>query len=300
MFEKATAEASMGDLKSLIPMMYGVLLLAMVVFLRSFWGMIAALLIIALSASTAMGLSGWLGIPMTPPSSAAPTMILTLAIADSVHILVTFFQTLSVGLTKRNAIAESIRVNASPVFLTTLTTVIGLVAMNLSDIRPFNDLGNISAMGVTAAYIYSMLLLPVLVTILPVRAPKTKHEAGQNWVAKFGERVITNRRTLLWVSTLVIIGLGAMSTRNQLDDQFVQYFDERIDFRRDTDFTSKNLTGIFSMEYSLDRVQLKLSLRDAGFGVGRKAGTRRNSKAISRASNTASGFEDKSQQISLS
>ena len=50
----------------------------------------------------------------------------------------------------------------------------------------------------------------------------------------------------------------------------------------------------------LDRVQLKLNLRDAGFGVGRKAGTRRNSKAISRASNTASGFEDKSQQISLS
>ena len=49
----------------------------------------------------------------------------------------------------------------------------------------------------------------------------------------------------------------------------------------------------------LDRVHLKLSLRDAGFGVGRKAGTRRNSKAISRASNTASGFEDKSQQISL-
>ena len=49
----------------------------------------------------------------------------------------------------------------------------------------------------------------------------------------------------------------------------------------------------------LDRAHLKLSLRDAGFGVGRKAGTRRNSKAISRASNTASGFEDKSQQISL-
>ena len=51
--------------------------------------------------------------------------------------------------------------------------------------------------------------------------------------------------------------------------------------------------------HKLDRAHLKLSLRDAGFGVGRKAGTRRNSKAISRASNTASGFEDKSQQISL-
>ena len=60
-----------------------------------------------------------------------------------------------------------------------------------------------------------------------------------------------------------------------------------------------NVALATSATLSLDRAHLKLSLRDAGFGVGRKAGTRRNSNAISKASNTASGFEDKSQQISL-
>ena len=64
-------------------------------------------------------------------------------------------------------------------------------------------------------------------------------------------------------------------------------------------FARSNVAEFEDYPCRLDRAHLKLSLRDAGFGVGRKAGTRRNSNAISRASNTASGFEDKSQQISL-
>ena len=252
MLSNAFFEASMNDLSTLVPIMYGVLLVAMVLFLRSFWGMLASLLIIALSASTAMGLAGWLGIPITPPSSSAPTMILTLAIADSVHILVTFFQSMGSGMSKKDAMTESVRINASPVFLTSLTTVIGLLAMNLSDVRPFNDLGNISAMGVAAAYLYSMLLLPVLVAILPFKATAKKRDPKTNWIAALGEKVISNRKPLLWLSVLAIFGLGSMNTLNELDDQFVQYFDERIDFRRDTDFVSENLTGIYSMEYSLN------------------------------------------------
>ena len=251
MLSNAFFEASMGDLSKLIPLMYGVLLLAMLVFLRSFWGMVAGLLIIALSASTAMGLAGHLGIPITPPSSAAPTMILTLAIADSVHVLVTFFQSFRKGLSKKEAMAESIRVNASPVFLTSLTTVIGLLAMNMSDVRPFNDLGNIAAMGVAAAYVYSMILLPVLVAILPFRPPKTAAKEKLGIVSQLGERVIANRRPLLWTGGLLILGLAAMITRNVLDDQFVTYFDQSIDFRNDTDFTSQELTGIYTLEYSL-------------------------------------------------
>ena len=47
------------------------------------------------------------------------------------------------GMNKKEAMTESIRINLGPVFLTSLTTAIGLLALNLSDVRPFNDLGNI-------------------------------------------------------------------------------------------------------------------------------------------------------------
>lgn len=101
-----------------------------------------------------------MGIKLTPMSMMSPTIILTLAIADSIHVLVTLFREMRQGASKRDAIVESLRVNFGPVFLTSLTTVIGFMSLNFSDAPPFHDLGRITAMGVTAAWIYSILFLP--------------------------------------------------------------------------------------------------------------------------------------------
>ena len=251
MLSNSFFEASVQDLSTLIPLMYAILLITAVIFLRSFWGMLITLVIIMLSASTAMGLAGWLGIPITPPSSSAPTVIMTLAVADSIHLLVTLFQSMRKGLSKKEAMTESMRVNLSPVFLTSLTTCIGLLALNLSDVRPFNDLGNIATIGVTAAFLYTVVLLPPLVAIFPIRTSKAGSERSQP-VVRLGELVIARRKALLWLGAGLITFLSVMVTRNELNDEFVKYFDESFDFRTDTDFTSENLSGIYTMEFSLD------------------------------------------------
>ena len=50
----------------------------------------------------------------------------------------------------------------------------------------------------------------------------------------------------------LVIGLMAFVPQNELNDEFVKYFDERVDFRVDTDFTTENLTGIYNIAYSLE------------------------------------------------
>ncbi|MEM9727770.1 MAG: MMPL family transporter [Myxococcota bacterium] len=252
MLSNSFFEASVQDLSTLMPLMYVVILFTALIFLRSFWGMVATVLIIFLSASTAMGLAGWIGIPLTPPSSGAPTIIMTLAVADTIHLLVNFFQAMRRGMTKKDAMAESLRINAGPVFLTSLTTVIGLLALNLSDVRPFNDLGNISAMGVTAAFVYTVVLVPALVALLPFRAKGKSTSQGSPWVVQLGEFVIARRKGLLWVGTVAVVVLGALIAKNELNDEFIKYFDESFAFRTDTDFASERLSGIYTMEFSLD------------------------------------------------
>ena len=133
----AFTESSFRDLATLVPLMYGALLLTMIVLLRSFSGTVATMSVIGLSAATAMGLAGWLGIQLSPPSSIAPTIILTIAVADSIHVLVTMFKEMRDGHSKRAALVESVRVNFQPVFLTSLTTVIGFLSLNFSDAPPF-------------------------------------------------------------------------------------------------------------------------------------------------------------------
>ncbi len=246
----AFSESAEGDIKTLVPLMYGVLLVVMIGLLRSVSGTFATLMVIGLSAATAMGLAGWLGILLTPPSVTAPTIILTLAIADSIHVLVTMFHEMRRGASKREALIESLRVNFHPVFLTSLTTTIGFLSLNFSDAPPFRDLGNITAMGVIAAWFYSIMFLPALMAVLPVRV-KVAENGKSTAMDRLAGMVIARRKSLLWGTAVVVVGLGALIPRIDLNDQIVKYFDPSIEFRADTDFAMEKLSGIYQAQWSL-------------------------------------------------
>ena len=243
-------ESSQKDMKTLVPLMFLIVIIVVGVLLRVVSGTIATIIIIFLSILTGMGLAGWAGIKLTPPSASAPNIILTLAIADSVHILVSFLYHMRHGMEKKAAIIESLRINLQPVFLTSLTTAIGFLSMNFSDSPPFHDLGNIVAMGVAAAFFLSVTTLPALMMILPVRVRAGKTH-GHHAMDRLAEFVIKQRGRLLWIMTIVILVLVSFIPRNELNDEFVKYFDKSVDFRNATDFATDNLTGIYLIEYSL-------------------------------------------------
>jgi predicted RND superfamily exporter protein len=251
MMNQAFPEASLYDMTHLIPAALGIILLLVFLQLRGFTGTVGTFITIILSILAAMGMAGWAGIRLTPPAMSAPTIILTLAVADCVHILSNWLQKYRGGLSKREAMAESLRINFSPVFLTSVTTAIGFMSLNFSDAPPFHDLGNISAMGVMFAWFFSMTLLPALVTLLPVSSKK-RRAYGTEVIDKFADWVIRNRGMLMPVMSVIIVALVVMIPRNELNDVFVNYFDERIEFRTDTDYVVDNLTGMYFIDYSLD------------------------------------------------
>ncbi len=230
---------------------YPALALVPLVFLfRQIPAVMATFLVIIFSILTAMGLAGWLGIPLTPPSASSPTIILTLAVADCVHVLVTFLYGMRRGMNGQDAMVESLRINMQPIFLTSLTTIIGFMSMNFSDAPPFRDLGNIVAIGVGFAFVYSVTFLPALMAVLPVRVrPVTK--SRQQMVDRFADFVVARRNLLFWGVGAIIIVLVSFIPRNELNDEFVKYFDKSIDFRTATEFTTENLTGIYTIDYSL-------------------------------------------------
>ena len=204
----------------------------------------------AFSILTGMGLAGWSGILLTPISANAPTIILTLAVADSIHILVTLFYEMRHGKSKYDAIQESLRVNHQPVFITSVTTAIGFLSLNFSDSPPFRDLENIVAMGVMAAYVYSVLFLPAVLSLLPLRV-KAGSTSKNGFIDALGDWVIHNCKPLFWSMLSLIIVLSSQIPRIEIDEKFNEYFDTRYQFRVDNDYVEKHLTGFESIEYSL-------------------------------------------------
>jgi predicted RND superfamily exporter protein len=250
--DNAFGEASMKDMSTLTPLMLITLVVIAGIALRSFTGTLGTLTIILISMFTGLGLAGWLKISITAASANAPLMILTLAVADSVHILVTMFQQMRQGKSKYESISESLRINLQPVFLTSITTAIGFLTMNFSDAPPFRDLGNIVAMGVMAAFAYSVLFLPALTAVLPVRVKPKPVKQDSSSCDRLADFVINKRKLLFWGTLVVIMALTAGITRIELNDQFMKYFSKRYDIRRATDFVEANLTGWDIIEYSLE------------------------------------------------
>jgi len=251
MLNNAFNEAAMKDMATLTPIMYGVILLIMAIMLRSVFAVVATFNIILFSVISGMGLAGHFGIPMTPPASIAPTVILTLAIADSIHILKSILYSMGLGHSKKDSIIEAMAANMRPVFLTSFTTVIGFLSLNFSDTPPFNDLGNITAMGVTMAFLLSVTMLPALVTLLPFKQPKKVEKHENQLIVKFGGWVADHKKSVLLTTLFTTIFLAVQIPKIVISDSFHEYFDESIEFRRDTDYIMDNLTGIYNINYDL-------------------------------------------------
>ncbi len=246
----AFQEASMDDMSTLVPAMYGVIILVAYLMLRSLTATVLTLLVIVPSIMVAMGVAGWMGVGLTPPSASAPTIITTLAVADSIHILVSMLGKMRSGSDQRSALLYSLRVNAKPVFLTSVTTALGFLSLNFSDSPPFHDLGNITAVGVIAAWFFAMVLLPILVSFFTIRVRGSLGTVDHQ-MNRLGEFIVRQYKAVLAVSVAISVGLLALIPLNEINDDFVKYFDDSLTYRQDTDWISGNLTGANQVQFSL-------------------------------------------------
>jgi predicted RND superfamily exporter protein len=251
MLNNAFAETGMTDAGTLMPLMFGVIFLLTWLILRSLTATFSTLIVIALSTVVAMGVAGFFGVKLTPIAMSAPIVILTLAVADSIHILMSLRSLTRDGLRKNEALIEAVRINFLPVTITSLTTVVGFLSLNFSDSPPYWHLGNITAVGIFAAWVFSVTVLPSAISLLPYRV-KEKRETA--WSVKamdtLAEFVIRRYRGLLVGVGLPTLAIIAFIPTLDFNDQWVEYFDERIEFRVDSD-QAMNHFGLYPIEYSV-------------------------------------------------
>ena len=212
--------------------------------------MAATGIVIVFSILASMGLGGWAGLPFSPPISPAPTIVLMIVVANCVHLLVALQQRLRAGDSKHDAIVESLRLNLHPVFLASLTTALGFLSMNFSEVPPYRHLGIFVAFGIASSFFLSVTFLPALLSLLGVRATKERRLRGPG-MGSLADYTLRHRKWLLWGWVVVVPAMILAIPRNELNDVLVHFFDESVEFRQDTDFMDEHLSGNTLLEYSL-------------------------------------------------
>lgn len=251
MQNNAFTETSMRDLKTLTPIMLSMVIIGVGIFLRSFVAILGVVIVMLGAILSAMGIAGFLGITLSPATVTAPTVIMTLAVADSVHLLSTFYWRIDQGDDKFAAMLSSFKLNTMPIFLTSLTTMFGFLSLNFSDAPPFRDLGNIVAIGVWAAFLITMSLLPAVVFLFPTKPSAGKDKLKSLFPAIAKQVIKHQNKCIIFVGTLCVVCL-AFLPKNELNDEWVGYFSPKTTFREAADYLLENLTGLSSIHYSIE------------------------------------------------
>ncbi len=249
-YDHAFVEATLDDSATLLPLAYGMVIVLLFVILRSVSMTGAVLGVIVAASAAAMGIGGWFGMPITSASAVAPLVILTVCVADAMHLLSGYRDALWRMGDRTNAMRAALSASYRGVALTNLTTVIGFLTMNFSDSPPLRDLGNLVAIGVAITMVLSLAVLPALIVRLPHHIP-VKRPIGHQLAVSIGDFVVRRRQLLLWSGIPIAMVLAAATTLNSLEDNFVEYFDESYEFRRSADLINRELTGIDTIEFSI-------------------------------------------------
>jgi hypothetical protein len=247
----ALMEASLDDIAWIVPLMFIAMIVCMALLLRSAWITASVIGLIALSTGSAMGIAGWLGYPLTPPSASAPTLVVTLCVADSVHLIVAARTLMAGGLSQELAIQKAMRQTTKPILLTSVTTAIGFLALNTAESPPFRHMANMVAVGVTVALLLSLTMMPALLSLRPLRPAAPRRAGRSQFWGRFALAMVRYRRPILVVGAALAVGGTVMASRLETNDQFVEYFDRSVPFRADTEFMMENLTGLYVVDFDL-------------------------------------------------
>lgn len=179
---------------------------------------------------------------------ALSVMVMIFTLSVSVHFL--GYYSSAVEDNDPNPLGRAIRESISPCILSTATTLIGLMSLNVSNILPVSQFGYAAAIGSIVAFFVGLGVTPALCVIFP---GCTMHHDRRVWNPIFwADWVNDNKKVLLTAAALIVCfaGYGAAQLRSHIDPiDFLPPHNAALkDFRR----IERDLTSVDSVEAVLD------------------------------------------------
>ncbi len=184
-----------------------------------------------------------------------PSFLLAVGVGNSVHLFTVFFQAMDKGESKEQALAYALKHSGLAILMTALTTAGGLLSFMSSSIKPIAEFGMITPLGVMFALVYSLVLLPALITVFPMRVvkkPQGNDTLLKRMLIKCGNFAVSYPKIIVstWLACVALslvlasnIGFSFFPYKNLPEAHFLRASLEKIDDK---------LKGIAPLEIIID------------------------------------------------
>ena len=225
----------------------------MFVIFRRLSAVLVAMVVVVLSLLWTAGAMATLGIRANVISTVLVPVLIGSSIGECIHILFEYYAEIDRGRNRRGAVAASLENLLAPCLVTSTTNAAGLLSLCVSDLGALRETGCVGAFGVLGAFGLSIVVLPAILTCVPVsRRRSVRSEDADRWtrlLARLGQASVGCRGAVLASSALLVLAAGLGITRLSVDTNFIDYFARNDPVRLDTMFVDGHLQGTVSVEF---------------------------------------------------
>ncbi len=254
------AEALLGvhileDMARLLPLAIASMALLLLVRLGRLWPVAISIVEVGSCLVATFGLMGWAGVPVSLTSGVLPLVLISLCLADEIHVL-SHYQLLlerEPGQAKAEIVGRTFRDMVPPVLMTTLTTSLGFLSFTPAAIEPIRHFGTFAALGTGYGFLFSITAVPAMLALLPAEAVRRRERTRRSdaLLLRALGAPLGRPRLALGVLLLLAAGLGLGVRNLVVQDGWIDGFAPGSAFRRDTERVNAQLLGTHVLQIHL-------------------------------------------------
>ncbi|MCB0820768.1 MAG: MMPL family transporter, partial [Bacteroidetes bacterium] len=222
---------------------------------RNVWGVLVPLTVVILAIIWTIGIMAVTGKAIDIMIILMPCILFVVGMSDVIHITSQFYEKIEEGFDKITAIRLSLEEVGFATFLTCISTSIAFLTLNTTSIQPVRDFGTYTAIGVVAAYILSITVLPFI--LIQVKNPDRfrVHNVQVRWdrflrriirgVFKYPVQIVAGTVIL---TIIAFVGIGRIEVNNSVLDDL----DENDPIKQEFKFFDKEFGGVRGFEMQVN------------------------------------------------
>ncbi|GAB6146696.1 efflux RND transporter permease subunit [Desulfocicer niacini] len=221
---------------------------------RSFCAVVWPVVLIVTTVVWVMGIIGWSKVPMSIMFQIIIFMILSVGVADAVHILSGYLFFRQGNFDHENALKAVMKKSGLACFLTSTTTAVGLLSLSLVPIKPIAVFGIFTALGVLTAFFLTLVLMPLMLDLWhpAPRVGVKKQHFIQRMIQKLENTglVAPGKVIMVFTGLGIFFFMGLMTLR--IDSDEVEVLKKGLPLRASFDVVNTHMGGTGNMEISID------------------------------------------------
>ncbi len=248
------------EARTMMPYVLALLVFFLFLSFRSLRGVLLPLVVIAATEVWMLAFLALWGHPMYTVTSILPILIVSIAVAASIHVLARYYEAAATAreAEPRAVVAHTVREIGVPVLMTSATTAAGFLAMTSSKQVPMADFGVVAAVGIGAAFVLTMTVVPAALVLMPLpqrsrSGPASASDLPLGWILARSTAAVDRRarRTLLVFAALLAAGLGGIA-RLETDSSLVSQFPPGHPIRLADEVANRHFAGGTLLDVIID------------------------------------------------